>query len=95
MSVLGPGARGKGGGESGTGPPRRQAAPLSWLVPPRADRKLPQERRRAGDAGQRGRGGGGAMESAAKGSYVLANLAEVVERVLGFLPTKALLRAAW
>ncbi|XP_058667753.1 F-box only protein 22 isoform X5 [Ammospiza nelsoni] len=34
------------------------------------------------------------MESAAKGSYVLANLAEVVERVLGFLPTKALLRAA-
>lgn len=35
------------------------------------------------------------MESAAKGGYVLANLAEVVERVLGFLPTKALLRAAW
>ncbi|NXD23093.1 FBX22 protein, partial [Spelaeornis formosus] len=35
-----------------------------------------------------------AMESAAKGGYVLANLAEVVERVLGFLPTKALLRAA-
>ncbi|KAI1235026.1 hypothetical protein IHE44_0002657 [Lamprotornis superbus] len=34
------------------------------------------------------------MESAAKGGYVLANLAEVVERVLGFLPTKALLRAA-
>ncbi|NXX67577.1 FBX22 protein, partial [Spizella passerina] len=39
-------------------------------------------------------GGGEAMESVAKGSYVLANLAEVVERVLGFLPTKALLRAA-
>lgn len=47
------------------------------------------------DAGHRGRRGGGAMESAAKGAYVLANLAEVVERVLGFLPTKALLRAAW
>ncbi|NXD97330.1 FBX22 protein, partial [Chaetorhynchus papuensis] len=41
-----------------------------------------------------GRGGGRAMESAAKGGFVLANLAEVVERVLGFLPTKALLRAA-
>ncbi|XP_066184856.1 F-box only protein 22 isoform X2 [Sylvia atricapilla] len=59
-----------------------------------ANRKSPQARRRAGDAGSRGRGGGGAMESAAKGGYVLANLAEVVERVLGFLPTKALLRAA-
>uniref|UniRef100_A0A8B9J1T1 F-box protein 22 n=1 Tax=Amazona collaria TaxID=241587 RepID=A0A8B9J1T1_9PSIT len=31
---------------------------------------------------------------AAKGGFVLSNLAEVVERVLGFLPTKALLRAA-
>ncbi|NWS38401.1 FBX22 protein, partial [Probosciger aterrimus] len=39
-------------------------------------------------------GGGAAME-AAKGGFVLSNLAEVVERVLGFLPTKALLRAAW
>uniref|UniRef100_A0A8D0B1Q5 F-box protein 22 n=1 Tax=Salvator merianae TaxID=96440 RepID=A0A8D0B1Q5_SALMN len=34
------------------------------------------------------------MESDPKGCYVLSNLAEVVERVLGFLPTKALLRAA-
>ncbi|XP_075016509.1 F-box only protein 22 isoform X5 [Calonectris borealis] len=34
------------------------------------------------------------MEAAAKGAFVLGNLAEVVERVLGFLPTKALLRAA-
>ncbi|NXE22641.1 FBX22 protein, partial [Ardeotis kori] len=40
-------------------------------------------------------GRGGAMEATAKGGYVLSNLAEVVERVLGFLPTKALLRAAW
>ncbi|NXH12128.1 FBX22 protein, partial [Bucco capensis] len=40
------------------------------------------------------RGGGGAMEAASKGGFVLGNLAEVVERVLGFLPTKALLRAA-
>lgn len=65
------------------------------VVPLRAYRKSLQVRRRAGDAGRRARGGGGAMESAAKGGYVLANLAEVVERVLGFLPTKALLRAAW
>ncbi|KAM7103889.1 F-box only protein 22 isoform 1-T1 [Ciconia maguari] len=36
----------------------------------------------------------GAVEAAAKGAFVLGNLAEVVERVLGFLPTKALLRAA-
>lgn len=63
------------------------------LVPALADRKSPQAWRRADDGGRRG--GGGAMESAAKGGYVLANLAEVVERVLGFLPTKALLRAAW
>lgn len=35
------------------------------------------------------------MEPAAKGGFVLGNLAEVVERVFGFLPTKALLRAAW
>lgn len=41
------------------------------------------------------RPGGGAMEPAAKGGFVLGNLAEVVERVFGFLPTKALLRAAW
>ncbi|XP_075287370.1 F-box only protein 22 isoform X2 [Opisthocomus hoazin] len=34
------------------------------------------------------------MEASAKGGFVLGNLAEVVERVLGFLPTKALLRAA-
>ncbi|XP_064932323.1 F-box only protein 22 isoform X1 [Columba livia] len=34
------------------------------------------------------------MEPAAKGGFVLGNLAEVVERVFGFLPTKALLRAA-
>ncbi|XP_065497663.1 F-box only protein 22 isoform X2 [Caloenas nicobarica] len=34
------------------------------------------------------------MEAAAKGGFVLSNLAEVVERVFGFLPTKALLRAA-
>ncbi|NWH60868.1 FBX22 protein, partial [Geococcyx californianus] len=40
------------------------------------------------------RSGGGAMEATGKGAFVLANLAEVVERVLGFLPTKALLRAA-
>lgn len=65
------------------------------VVPVRAYRKSPQARRRAGDAGPRCRGGGGAMEAATKGGYVLANLAEVVERVLGFLPTKALLRAAW
>ncbi|NXT21063.1 FBX22 protein, partial [Syrrhaptes paradoxus] len=39
-------------------------------------------------------GGGGAMEASAKGAFVLGNLAEVVERVLRFLPTKALLRAA-
>ncbi|NXK95138.1 FBX22 protein, partial [Formicarius rufipectus] len=38
--------------------------------------------------------GGAAMEAAGSGGFVLANLAEVVERVLGFLPTKALLRAA-
>ncbi|NXY42824.1 FBX22 protein, partial [Ceuthmochares aereus] len=37
---------------------------------------------------------GGAMEAGGKGAFVLGNLAEVVERVLGFLPTKALLRAA-
>lgn len=36
-----------------------------------------------------------AMESDGKGAYVLSNLAEVVERILSFLPTKALLRAAW
>ncbi|XP_062998261.1 F-box only protein 22 [Elgaria multicarinata webbii] len=35
-----------------------------------------------------------AMEPDPKGSYVLSNLAEVVERILAFLPTKALLRAA-
>ncbi|XP_073159627.1 LOW QUALITY PROTEIN: F-box only protein 22 [Lepidochelys kempii] len=35
-----------------------------------------------------------AMESDGKGAYVLSNLAEVVERILSFLPTKALLRAA-
>lgn len=35
------------------------------------------------------------MEGPAKAAFVLGNLAEVVERVLGFLPTKALLRAAW
>ncbi|EMP27751.1 F-box only protein 22 [Chelonia mydas] len=34
------------------------------------------------------------MESDGKGAYVLSNLAEVVERILSFLPTKALLRAA-
>ncbi|XP_058012631.1 F-box only protein 22 isoform X2 [Ahaetulla prasina] len=34
------------------------------------------------------------MEPDPKGSYVLSSLAEVVERILGFLPTKALLRAA-
>ncbi|NWS72211.1 FBX22 protein, partial [Crotophaga sulcirostris] len=39
-------------------------------------------------------GGSGAMEATGKGAFVLSNLAEVVERVLGFLPTKALLRAA-
>ena len=68
----------------------------------------PLEHRRAGDAARRRRGGeegeaagerlgcgAGAMEAAAKGAFVLGNLAEVVERVLGFLPTKALLRAAW
>ncbi|NXN33666.1 FBX22 protein, partial [Nycticryphes semicollaris] len=42
-----------------------------------------------------GRGaGGGVMEATGKAGFVLGNLAEVVERVLGFLPTKALLRAA-
>lgn len=35
------------------------------------------------------------MEPDPKGGYVLSSLAEVVERILGFLPTKALLRAAW
>ncbi|KAH0619854.1 hypothetical protein JD844_014222 [Phrynosoma platyrhinos] len=35
-----------------------------------------------------------AMEPDPKGCFVLSNLAEVVERVLGFLPTKALLQAA-
>lgn len=39
--------------------------------------------------------GSAAMEAPGKGGLVLGNLAEVVERVLGFLPTKALLRAAW
>ncbi|XP_044306538.1 F-box only protein 22 isoform X2 [Varanus komodoensis] len=34
------------------------------------------------------------MEPDPRGSCVLSNLAEVVERILGFLPTKALLRAA-
>ncbi|XP_063170337.1 F-box only protein 22 [Candoia aspera] len=34
------------------------------------------------------------MEPEPKGGYVLSNLAEVVERILSFLPTKALLRAA-
>uniref|UniRef100_A0A8C9EIG2 F-box protein 22 n=1 Tax=Pavo cristatus TaxID=9049 RepID=A0A8C9EIG2_PAVCR len=34
------------------------------------------------------------MEAPGKGGFVLGNLAEVVERVLGFLPIKALLRAA-
>nr|XP_034968812.1 F-box only protein 22 [Zootoca vivipara] len=34
------------------------------------------------------------MEPDPKACYVLSNLAEVVERILGFLPTKALLRAA-
>uniref|UniRef100_A0A0K8RV05 F-box only protein 22 n=1 Tax=Crotalus horridus TaxID=35024 RepID=A0A0K8RV05_CROHD len=34
------------------------------------------------------------MEADPKGGYVLSSLAEVVERILGFLPTKALLRAA-
>ncbi|XP_050834346.1 F-box only protein 22 isoform X3 [Serinus canaria] len=93
--MLGSGERGKGGRRErdGSSPPPGGAT-VSWVVPPRADRKLPQAWRRAGDAGQGGRGGGRAMESAGKGSYVLANLAEVVERVLGFLPTKALLRAA-
>ncbi|NXV48215.1 FBX22 protein, partial [Uria aalge] len=37
---------------------------------------------------------GGDMEATGKAGFVLGNLAEVVERVLGFLPTKALLRAA-
>ncbi|NWU96987.1 FBX22 protein, partial [Upupa epops] len=37
---------------------------------------------------------GGAMEAAAKGVFVLSNLAEVVERVLSFLPIKSLLSAA-
>lgn len=36
-----------------------------------------------------------AMETDTQGPFVLSNLAEVVERVLSFLPTKALLRAAW
>lgn len=36
-----------------------------------------------------------AMEASGRAAFVLSNLAEVVERVLGFLPTKALLRAAW
>ncbi|XP_019388910.1 PREDICTED: F-box only protein 22 [Crocodylus porosus] len=34
------------------------------------------------------------METDTQGPFVLSNLAEVVERVLSFLPTKALLRAA-
>ncbi|ETE66648.1 F-box only protein 22, partial [Ophiophagus hannah] len=34
------------------------------------------------------------MEPDPKSGYVLSSLAEVVERILGFLPTKALLRAA-
>uniref|UniRef100_A0A8D0HKA2 F-box protein 22 n=1 Tax=Sphenodon punctatus TaxID=8508 RepID=A0A8D0HKA2_SPHPU len=34
------------------------------------------------------------MEPDPQGAYVLSNLAEVVERILGFLPTKALLWAA-
>ncbi|XP_070618365.1 F-box only protein 22 [Erythrolamprus reginae] len=34
------------------------------------------------------------MEPEPKAGYVLSSLAEVVERILGFLPTKALLRAA-
>lgn len=35
------------------------------------------------------------MEPDLKAAFVLSNLAEVVERILAFLPTKALLRAAW
>ncbi|XP_078541280.1 F-box only protein 22 [Lissotriton helveticus] len=37
---------------------------------------------------------GGCCQVDARSTYVLSNLAEVVERVLGFLPTKALLRTA-
>lgn len=47
-----------------------------------------------GVGGGEGRGSA-AMEAPGKGGLVLGNMAEVVERVLGFLPTKALLRAAW
>lgn len=43
-----------------------------------------------------GGGGGGDLGSSAdpRSAFVLSNLAEVVERVLSFLPAKALLRVA-
>lgn len=39
-------------------------------------------------------GGGGGPSADPRGAFVLSSLAEVVERVLSFLPAKALLRAA-
>lgn len=67
---------------------------LRWPRPPRAAGSAPQaEAERSGGSGAGGVGG--AMEATGKAGFVLGNLAEVVERVLGFLPTKALLRAAW
>lgn len=49
-------------------------------------------------AGRRGMelvgGGGGSSSTDPRSTYVLSNLAEVVERVFTFLPAKALLRVA-
>lgn len=39
-------------------------------------------------------GGGGSSSTDPRSTYVLSNLAEVVERVFTFLPAKALLRVA-
>lgn len=87
--------RGNGSGRlsgAGPGPPAAASAPRGpggagpRLAPPETEARARAARPGAAAA---------AMEASGRAAFVLSNLAEVVERVLGFLPTKALLRAAW
>lgn len=64
-----------------------------WIVSCSGSSELP-EGFRASKRGMEPVSGGGGSSSDPRSTYVLSNLAEVVERVLTFLPAKALLRVA-
>lgn len=96
--------RGNGSGRlsgAGPGPPAAASAPRGpggagpRLAPPETEARARAARPGAVRLTQRPGAAAAAMEASGRAAFVLSNLAEVVERVLGFLPTKALLRAAW